>query len=108
MRAPESPERMRLLQRFLESFRFECDGRVCVGFLTEDVHAFEGPASHVVPPCIGVAQIFGQRTSIHPEDARIFQVSPLVANPPERPVAINGGRYDADATVLGLGVAYSP
>ena len=38
----ESPGRLRLLQRFLTSMRFECDGRVCVGFLPLGVFAETG------------------------------------------------------------------
>lgn len=38
----ESPGRLKLLQRFLASMRFECGGRVCVGFLPNGVFAETG------------------------------------------------------------------
>jgi phosphoesterase RecJ-like protein len=38
----ESPGRLKLLQRFLASMRFECGGRVCVGFLPQGIFAETG------------------------------------------------------------------
>jgi bifunctional oligoribonuclease and PAP phosphatase NrnA len=38
----ESPGKLQLLQRFLASFRMECDGRVCIGTLPDGVFAETG------------------------------------------------------------------
>ena len=38
----ETAGRLRLLQRFLASLRFECDGRICVGLLPDGVFAETG------------------------------------------------------------------
>ncbi len=44
---------------------------------------------------------------VDPRDAKISQVSPVVANPPANPNIINGGSYSASATVIGLGAMYT-
>jgi phosphoesterase RecJ-like protein len=41
----ESPGRLKLLQRFLASMKFECGGRVCVGFLPNGVFGETGTTS---------------------------------------------------------------
>jgi hypothetical protein len=44
---------------------------------------------------------------VDPRDAKISQVSPVVANPSANPNIINGGSYSASATVIGLGAMYT-
>jgi long-chain fatty acid transport protein len=44
---------------------------------------------------------------VDPKEAKIAQVSPVVANPAPKPDIINGGNYSASATVIGLGAAYT-
>lgn len=53
-----------------------------------------------------LAFVLGQRTSVSPQEARIAQVLPLRANPPERENVINAGTYEASALVLGVGLKY--
>lgn len=38
----ETPGKLRLLQRFLASFRYECDGRVCIGTLPDGIYRETG------------------------------------------------------------------
>ncbi len=38
----ETAGKMRLLQRFIASLRFECDGKVCIGFLPDGIFAETG------------------------------------------------------------------
>ncbi|MDC0741124.1 OmpP1/FadL family transporter [Polyangium mundeleinium] len=44
---------------------------------------------------------------VDPREAKIPQVSPLVANPAPQPNIINGGTYSASATIVGLGAMYT-
>ncbi|MGK3987191.1 outer membrane protein transport protein [Sorangium sp. So ce136] len=53
------------------------------------------------------AHVFAAGVTVDPRDARVPQVSPVRANPPEDPNFINGGAYSARANVVGLGVAYT-
>ncbi|WP_437954950.1 outer membrane protein transport protein [Sorangium sp. So ce119] len=53
------------------------------------------------------AHVFAAGVKVDPADARVPQVSPVRANPPENPNTINGGAYSARANVVGLGVAYT-
>jgi long-chain fatty acid transport protein len=52
------------------------------------------------------AHVFMFDRSVDPKSAKIAQVSPVVANPPERPDYINGGLYSARADIVGLGLTY--
>jgi len=54
-----------------------------------------------------VAQVFMFSQDVDPKEAKIAQVSPVVANPSPNPDIINGGKYSANATVIGLGAMYS-
>lgn len=53
------------------------------------------------------AHVFAIQQTVDPAEAAIGQLSPVVANPPARSSAINGGIYDARADVLGVGLAYT-
>ncbi|WP_438031851.1 OmpP1/FadL family transporter [Sorangium sp. So ce204] len=53
------------------------------------------------------AHAFAADVRVDPREARLPQVSPVRANPPESPNTINGGAYSARANVVGLGVAYT-
>ncbi len=53
-----------------------------------------------------VARVFGQTAEVGVDEARISQVLPLRANPPDRKNYINAGRYEASALVLGVGLTY--
>ncbi|MFS8070876.1 MAG: hypothetical protein ACMG6S_31295, partial [Byssovorax sp.] len=44
---------------------------------------------------------------VDPREAKITQVSPVVANPSKSPDYINGGIYSQRADVIGLGFAYT-
>ncbi|MBK9260081.1 MAG: outer membrane protein transport protein [Polyangiaceae bacterium] len=50
------------------------------------------------------AVIFSQ--DVDPRQAKISQVSPVIANPAPNPNIINGGTYSASATMIGLGAMY--
>jgi long-chain fatty acid transport protein len=53
------------------------------------------------------AHVFAAQQLVDPHDAKIAQISPVVANPPAHPDYVNGGVYDARADVVGLGLAYT-
>lgn len=55
----------------------------------------------------GFAHVFAADVEVSPRDARIPQISPVVANPPAQPNYINGGTYSSRANVLGVGLAYT-
>ena len=54
-----------------------------------------------------VAHAFFFSQDVDPRQAKIGQVSPVVANPSPNPNIINGGTYSANATMIGLGAAYT-
>jgi long-chain fatty acid transport protein len=56
---------------------------------------------------LAYAHVFGFDATVEPEEARLTQVSPLVARPAERPNYVNGGVYRARADVFGVGLAYT-
>ncbi|MGE0327990.1 MAG: hypothetical protein AB7S68_37105, partial [Polyangiaceae bacterium] len=49
---------------------------------------------------------FGSPVDVDVDEARIAQVLPLRANPPDRKNYINAGHYEASALVLGIGLTY--
>ena len=51
------------------------------------------------------AVLFSQ--NVDPRQAKISQVSPVIANPSPNPNIINGGTYSASATMIGLGAMYT-
>jgi len=53
-----------------------------------------------------LARVFGMPTEVDPRTAAITQLNPVIANPPARPVRINGGTYQANANVMGIGLVY--
>jgi long-chain fatty acid transport protein len=53
------------------------------------------------------ARVIMPDVTVAPEEARIQQVSPVQANPPENPTYINGGLYKARANIIGLGAAFT-
>ena len=53
-----------------------------------------------------VARVFGVPVDVDPRAAAIEPVNPIAANPPPVQTTINGGRYEASANVLGVGLAY--
>jgi long-chain fatty acid transport protein len=53
------------------------------------------------------AHIFAFDTTVDPREAKITQVSPVIANPSQSPDYINGGIYSQRADVIGLGFAYT-
>lgn len=53
-----------------------------------------------------IARVFGTTVDVDVDEARIAQVLPLRANPPDRKNYINAGRYEASALVLGIGLTY--
>lgn len=53
------------------------------------------------------AHVFAFGVTVDPKEAKITQVSPVVANPPKNPNTINGGIYSARADAIGLGIAYT-
>ncbi|MCA9642459.1 MAG: outer membrane protein transport protein [Myxococcales bacterium] len=53
-----------------------------------------------------IARVFGSPVNVSVDEARIAQVLPLRANPPDRKNYINAGRYEASALVLGIGLTY--
>ncbi|MEP7124877.1 MAG: outer membrane protein transport protein [Byssovorax sp.] len=53
------------------------------------------------------AHLFAFDTTVAPNEAKITQVSPVVANPAKNPDYINGGVYNQRANVIGLGIAYT-
>jgi long-chain fatty acid transport protein len=50
--------------------------------------------------------VFMLDRTVDPATAKIAQVSPVIANPPERPTTINGGQYSSRGDIVGLGVTY--
>lgn len=76
--------------------------------------------SNKVTPAVGVsvtidafrieavyAHVFAESVTVAPEDAKIEQVVPLLANPAKYPDTINGGVYNWSANVVGLGASYT-
>lgn len=53
------------------------------------------------------AHVFGLETTVDPETAEVYATSPVNANPPRNPTAINGGVYDSRANVFGVGLTYT-
>ncbi|MRG96865.1 OmpP1/FadL family transporter [Polyangium spumosum] len=94
--------------------RFETSAvpREYVSVLTIDSNKLTpsiGAGLHVGPVRLDVvaAHVILFSQDVDPREAKIEQVSPLVANPPPQPNIINGGRYSASATILGLGATYT-
>ncbi len=52
------------------------------------------------------ARVTGISAKVDPKTAGITQVNPVRANPPAFPDRINGGTYQANANVYGVGLAY--
>ena len=54
------------------------------------------------------AHVFGIPTSVDPQGAQLFALSPVRADPnnPIAQTAINGGDYTLQANVIGLGLSY--
>lgn len=52
------------------------------------------------------AHVFASEVTVDPAEARVAQVSPVQANPPERPNYVNGGVYSSRANIVGLGLSY--
>jgi long-chain fatty acid transport protein len=50
------------------------------------------------------AHTFGFTTDVDPHDASVTRVHVVRANYPEGEVKINGGRYTAQADVIGVGL----
>lgn len=55
---------------------------------------------------VAYGHVFMMDRAVDPASAKIAQVSPVVANDPERPNYINGGQYSSRGDILGLGVTY--
>jgi len=53
------------------------------------------------------AHVFGVETVVDPETAQAFAVTPVTANAPRNPTAINGGIYDSRANIIGVGMTYT-
>lgn len=53
------------------------------------------------------AYVIMPEVTVDPASAKIQQVSPVQANPPAFPNAVNGGIYNGGATIVGLGAAYT-
>ncbi|HZF50385.1 MAG TPA: outer membrane protein transport protein [Polyangiaceae bacterium] len=75
---------------------------------------------HKITPSVGVslnvgpfrldatyARVIMPEVAVAAEEARIQQVSPVQANPPENPTYINGGIYNARANIIGLGATFT-
>ncbi len=52
-----------------------------------------------------VARVMGKSTDVDPTEARYPLLNPVRATPPTYPDYVNGGRYEASATILGVGLA---
>lgn len=52
-----------------------------------------------------VAHVFGQSVDVDPTEARYPLLNPVRATPPTYPDYVNGGKYEANATILGVGLA---
>ncbi len=52
------------------------------------------------------ARVIGKAANVDPKTAAITQVNPVRANPPAFPDRINGGHYEANANVYGVGLVY--
>lgn len=50
--------------------------------------------------------VFMLDRAVDPASAKIAQVSPVIANPPEHPTYINGGQYSSRGDIVGLGITY--
>lgn len=53
-----------------------------------------------------VARVLGTPVDVGLTEQRVPAVNPVQANPPARPHYINAGHYEANATVLGVGLVY--
>lgn len=53
-----------------------------------------------------VARVIGSAQDVDPHEGKIPQTNPVIANPAANPSIVNGGHYEANATVLGVGLAY--
>jgi hypothetical protein len=53
-----------------------------------------------------LARVVGTPVEVGLDEQRVVQVNPVQANPPASPHYINAGSYEADATVLGVGLVY--
>lgn len=75
---------------------------------------------HKITPSVGVslnvgpvrldatyARVIMTESAVAAEEAKIQQVSPVQANPPEHPTYINGGIYNAGANIIGLGAVFT-
>lgn len=75
---------------------------------------------HKITPSVGVslnvgpfrldatyARVIMPEVAVAPEEARVPQVVPVRATPPENPTYINGGLYNAGANIIGLGATYT-
>jgi long-chain fatty acid transport protein len=51
------------------------------------------------------AHVFGWARDVSPEEARYPQINPVRATPNPYPSYVNGGRYEASAHILGVGLA---
>lgn len=52
------------------------------------------------------AHVFFLDRTVDPASAKIAQVAPVMANPPDHPNYINGGQYSMRGDVVGLGITY--
>jgi len=52
------------------------------------------------------ARVFAADVTVDPRQAKIAQISPVLANPPASPDYVNGGDYSMRADVLGVGITY--
>jgi long-chain fatty acid transport protein len=53
-----------------------------------------------------VARVLGSPMRVGVDEQRVEAVNPVRANPPPEPHYINAGNYEANATVLGVGLVY--
>jgi long-chain fatty acid transport protein len=53
-----------------------------------------------------IARVMGMPVNVGLDEQRVVQVNPVQANPAPTPHYINAGKYQADATVLGVGLVY--
>jgi long-chain fatty acid transport protein len=53
-----------------------------------------------------IARVIGSSEDVGLGEQRVEQVNPVRANPPASPHYINAGTYEANATVLGIGLVY--
>lgn len=53
------------------------------------------------------AYVIAETVEVGPDEGRVTQVVPVLANPSESPDIVNGGTYASRALILGLGVVYT-